>query len=126
MVLYTFATHPKCRYCKEAKAPADLLKSSFFQPDFYSSYQNSSYWLRFYFWWPNLVTALEPLSLMGYSKDDPGIWKGLNWLIENQAKDGLWNLTYVKGAKVGIGVQMVENRLWLTLRVASIFKRFFS
>jgi hypothetical protein len=126
MVLRAFAAHPKYRYCKEAKAAADLLKSSFFKPDYYSSYQDSSYWVRFCFWWPNLLTALESLSLMGYSKDDPDIQKGLSWLIENQAEDGLWNLTYVKNSKAGSSEKMKENRLWLTLRITRVLKKFFT
>ncbi|XHH07675.1 MAG: prenyltransferase/squalene oxidase repeat-containing protein [Candidatus Bathyarchaeia archaeon] len=125
MVLRAFAVHPKYRCCKEARAAGDLLKSSFFMPDYYTSYQDSSYWVRFCFWWPNLVTALESLCLMCYSKSDPDIWKGLSWLIENQAEDGLWNLSYVKGAKDGASVNAKENRLWLTLRIARFFKRFF-
>jgi len=65
------------------------------------------------------------LPLMGYSKDDPDVCRGLNWLIENQAKDGLWNLSYVKGAKESSSVKVEENRLWLSLRIARVFKRFF-
>jgi len=125
MVLRAFAVHPKYCCCKEAKAAADLLKSSFFEQDYYTSYKDSGYWVRFYFWWPNLVTALELLPLMGYSKDDPDVCRGLNWLIENQAKDGLWNLSYVKGAKESSSVKVEENRLWLSLRIARVFKRFF-
>ncbi|MGD6935261.1 MAG: prenyltransferase/squalene oxidase repeat-containing protein [Candidatus Bathyarchaeia archaeon] len=125
MALRAFAAHPKYRHCQEARAAADLLKSSFFEPDYYTSYQDSGYWVRFCFWWPNLVTALESLSLMGYSKDDPDVWKGLNWLVENQQKDGLWNLIYAKNAEDGVSLKVEENRLWLTLRIARVFKRFF-
>jgi squalene cyclase len=125
MVLRAFAAHPKYRQCKEALRAADLLKASFFEPDYYSSYQDEGYWVRFIFWWPNLLTALESLSCMGYSKDDPDIQKGLNWLTANQAKDGLWNLSYVKGTKEKSNAKTEDNRLWLTLRVAGVFKRFF-
>jgi hypothetical protein len=123
MVLRAFAVHPKYRRCKEALKAADLLKSSFFQPDAYSSYQDSSYWVRFRFWWPNLVTALDSLSLMSYSKDDLSIKKALNWLVENQLPNGLWNLTYAEGAKEN--AKVTSEKLWLTLTVARIFKRFY-
>jgi hypothetical protein len=128
MVLRAFAAHPKYRRCNEALKAADLLKSSFFQPDVYSSYKDSSYWVRFYFWWPNLVTALDSLSLMSYSKDDPDIKKALNWLIENQSLNGLWRLSYARGTKedaYAVNEESKESCLWLALTVARIFKRFY-
>ena len=123
MALRAFAFHPACRSIKEAHAAADLLKSTFFKPDVYTSYQNERYWVRFLFWWPNLVTALDSLSLMGYSKDDADIRKGLNWLMENQQSNGLWRLDYGKDAKQKAGVS--SEQLWLALKVAGIFKRFY-
>ena len=99
MVLRAFAAHPKYRQSKEAKAAGALLKSSFFQPDVYTSYQSPSYWTRFLFWWPNLLTALDSLSLFGFTKDDPDIKKGLDWFIDNQQPDGLWKLESDKEIK---------------------------
>ena len=128
MVLRAFAAHRRYRKTEEARKAADLLKSRFFQPDVYTSYKAASYWVRFAFWWPNLVTALDSLSLMGYSRDDPDIRKGLNWLVENQLSDGLWRVTYVEGKKEGarsINEKTREIQLWLTLTVARIFKRFY-
>jgi len=128
MVLRAFAAHRKYRGCKEARKAADLLKSRFFQPDVYTSYKAASFWVRFLFWWPNLVTSLDSLSLMGYSRDDPDIRKALNWLVENQLSDGLWRVTYVEGTKEGVCArngQTRERQLWLTLTVARIFKRFY-
>jgi hypothetical protein len=128
MVLRAFAVHPEYRRCDEAKKAADLLKSRFFKPDAYSSYRAASYWVRFFFWWPNLVTSLDSLSLMGYSKDDPDIRKALDWLVDNQSSDGLWRMTYVKGTKEGTSAKNEKTRerqLWLTLAIARIFKRFY-
>jgi hypothetical protein len=123
MVLRAFAAHPTKRYSKEAKKAADLLKSTFFQPDYYTSYQDASYWIRFLFWWPNLITALDSLSLMGYSKDDPDIKKALTWLVEHQLPNGLWKLTYAKDSKES--AKAAGEQLWLTLAVARMFKRFY-
>jgi hypothetical protein len=121
MALRAFAAHPTRRSSKEAHTAADLLKSSFFQPDYYRSYQDVRYWTRFMFWWPNLLTALESLLLMGYSKDDIDVHKGLNWLIENQMPDGLWKLDYSRGVKE----KTSEEQFWLALRIARIFKGFY-
>ena len=96
MVLRAFAAHPTRRHSKEAHIAADLLKSSFFKPDFYTSYQNALYWVRFAFWWPNIVTALESLLLIGYPSDDIDVQKGLKWLVDNQLPNGLWKLDYSK------------------------------
>jgi hypothetical protein len=120
MVLRAFAVHPLYRHSKEAKSAGALLKSSFFQPDSYTSYQSSKYWTRFAFWWPNLLTALESLSLLGFPQDDPDIKKGLQWFIENQQKDGLWKLESDKEIKA----KDTEERLWLGLAVCRMLKRY--
>lgn len=73
------------------------------------------------FWWPNLVTALDSLSLMVYSKDDVDVRKGLNWLVENQLPNGIWKLDYGKAAKTKSEVSI--EQLWLALKVATIFRR---
>ena len=127
MVLRGFAVHPKYRRCEEALKAADLLKSRFFLPDSYTSYKAASYWVRFYFWWPNIVTALDSLSLMGYSRDDPDIEKALNWLVENQLPDGLWKMDYAEGKEDAFvtNEKTKERRLWLALTIARIFKKFY-
>ncbi len=70
------------------------------------------------------MTALDSLSLMGYSKDDADIKKGLDWLVKNQTGDGLWNLSYAEGAKESASEKAKEERFWLSFRVARILKRF--
>lgn len=123
MVLRAFAAHPTYRQSKDAHKAGDLLKSRFFQPDVYTSNQDTHYWVRFAFWWPNIVTSLDSLSLMGYSNDDAEVRKGLDWLITNQMPDGLWKLDYSKGTKEKDSD--LSKKLWLALRIARIFKRFY-
>ena len=123
MVLRAFAVHPTRRYSQEAQIAAVLLKSTFFQPDVYTSYQDERYWVRFMFWWPNLVTALDSLSLMGYSKEDVDIKRGLEWLVENQLPNGLWKLDYSPDARQKPCIAV--EQYWLALKVALIFKRFY-
>ena len=124
MVLRAFAAHPRYRESEEARAAGDLLKSRFFKPDAYSSYKAASYWVRFAFWWPNLITSLDSLSRMGFSRDDPDIKTALDWFIKHQGPDGLWKVTYVKGKNVVDNERNQERRLWVSLAICRIFKRF--
>jgi hypothetical protein len=75
------------------------------------------------FWWPNLGTALDSLSLLGYSKDDVDVQRGLNWIIENQQPNRLWKLDYSKSINQK-GANLIEQ-YWLALKVARILKRFY-
>jgi hypothetical protein len=125
MVLQSFAAHPVYRSSPEAVIAANLLKSRFFQPDAYSSYRDAGYWVRFVHWWPNLLMALESLSLMGFSKDDPDVAKGIAWFIDNQREDGLWDISYKKGDRSVNNRKSVEERLWVSLAVCRVFKRFY-
>jgi hypothetical protein len=126
MVLRAFAEHPRCRNSSEARKAGNLLKSWFFKPDHYSSYKSAGYWVRFLFWWPNLLTSLNSLSLMNYSSDDPDIKRGIDWFIENQESNGLWKLTYKKGKTMQDNKRNRERRFWLTLDICRLFKQFFN
>ncbi|HNQ24859.1 MAG TPA: prenyltransferase/squalene oxidase repeat-containing protein [Phycisphaerae bacterium] len=126
MVLRAFAVHPRHRRSVAARRAANLLKGRFFQPDSYSSYKDADYWVKFQypFWWNHLVAALDSLSLIGVPRDDPDIQRGLDWLIENQEKSGLWRLSYAK--KTGAQpAKANEMRLWITLAICRILKRYF-
>lgn len=126
MVLRAFAVHPQQRYSDAAMAAASLLKSRFFQPDSCSSYHAASYWVRFEypFWWNNLVSALDSLSLMGLPNEDPQIRKALVWLAEHQQESGLWRVSYA-GAEEQETTRVLEMRLWVTLAICRIFKRLY-
>jgi hypothetical protein len=124
MVLQAFAAHSGYRRSPEAVAAGNLLKSRFFQPDVYTSYQDPGYWVRFVHWWPNLLMALDSLSLMGFPGDDPDIARGLDWFVANQQDDGLWNASYKKGDKFRGTPKEIEERLWVSLAVCRMLKRF--
>ena len=125
MVLRAFAAHDRYRQTDAAKKAAVLLKSRFFQKDAYTSYQSPGYWVRFEypFWWNNLVAALDTLSMLGYSAEDTEIRNGLDWLLEHQGKDGLWRVNYSKDEEKNTP-KIMERRLWITLAICRIFKRF--
>jgi hypothetical protein len=119
MVLRAFAAHPKHRTSVAALAAGRLLKSRFFKPDAYGSYRAPSYWLRFGypFWWTNLVTALDSLSLLGFSSRDAGIREALDWLREHQERSGLWRTSYADP-------KARATDPWVTLAVARVLRRF--
>jgi hypothetical protein len=126
MVLRAFAAHKKYRKSKEAHSAGMLLKSRFFQKDGYTSYQKARYWVTFQypFWWNNLVSALDSLSFLGFSKDDPDIKKALDWVIEHQQENGLWNLQYGEPKKRE-STKEKEMKLWVSLAICRILKRFY-
>jgi hypothetical protein len=122
MVLRAFAAHPQYRHSEEARIAAELMKSRFFEPDFYSSYRSADYWVRFAFWWPNLLTALDSLTLMGYSADDPDLRRALGWFIDHQQPNGLWKTTYAKGKIEFENEKNLEERRWVSLAICRILK----
>lgn len=122
MVLRAFAAHPFYRSSDEAQAAGRLLKSRFFQPDVYSSYQAASYWTRFIHWWPNLLTAMESLSRLGFSADDPDIAGGVEWFFQHQRADGLWDCSYDGKNGIQKKSHFVE-RTWVSLRICRVLKR---
>jgi hypothetical protein len=129
MVLRAFAVHPD--YCRSAAArtAADLLKSRFFQPDVYTSYQAASYWVRFEypFWWNSLVAALDSVSRIGLSKEDAQVQRALSWLVAHQEEDGLWRVSYVEGReKQSETARARAMKPWIGLAICRIFKRLYA
>ncbi|MBN1320125.1 MAG: terpene cyclase/mutase family protein [Thermoleophilia bacterium] len=124
MVLQAFAAHPVYRHSQEARAAALMMKSRFFKPDSYSSYRAPSYWIRFAFWWPNLLTALETLASLGFSAADDDITDALDWFADQQREDGQWDMSYTWG-KSGKSIPgKPEERLWLTLRICRVLRQY--
>ncbi|PKO16293.1 MAG: hypothetical protein CVU39_07980 [Chloroflexi bacterium HGW-Chloroflexi-10] len=127
MVLRAFAAHADYRQTPAILEAAGLLKSRFFQPDSYTSYQSAEHWLHFDypFWWTNLVTALDSLSRIGLSSQDAQIQHALQWLIDHQEESGLWKTSYLKKHAVEKDTPKArETRLWVSLAICRIFKRF--
>lgn len=125
MVLRAFAAHSKYRRSEAAKVAANLLKSRFFQPDCYTSYQAASYWVKFQypFWWNNLVAALDSISLITPSRDEQ-MQKALDWLIDHQEADGLWRTSYAEGKRVD-NAKAKEMGLWVSLVICRVFTRLY-
>jgi hypothetical protein len=122
VVLRAFSVHPAYRKSKEAKKAGELLVTSLFKKDRYPDRAGADYWLRFSFpfWFTDLISALDSLSLLKFSKQEPQIDKALKWFIRHQQKNGLWKLKILKGQNKD------TLQLWLALALCRIFKRFYS
>jgi hypothetical protein len=127
MVIRAFAVHPRYRKRKEAKTAAILLKSHFFKEDNSSSYKAVDHWMNFKypFFWTDLVSALDSVSLIGIRKEDTDVQTALNWLRDNQQSSGLWKHTYSKIHKYMENKRTLETQLWISLAICRIFKRYF-
>jgi len=127
MVLRAFSVHPIYKNSEEALIAGRLLKSNLFKKDNWTSYQHPDNWLRFQypFWWTNLVSALDTLSIMGFSKVDNDIKHALKWLIEHQEPDGLWKISYSTIHKSPDTKRTFKSRLWITLAICRIFRRLY-
>lgn len=120
VVLRAFAAHEFHRQSREAKKAGELLLSGLFRKDNYPDRGSSDFWLRFSFpfWYTDLISALDSLSLLGFSRNESQIKKALRWFREKQQESGGWELKLLKG----------HNRdtlqLWLALSICRIFLRF--
>ena len=119
MALRAFTVHPT--YCRhpQVKTAAIYLKGRFFMADHYPDRKAPSYWLKFQypFWWSNLLTALDSLSLLGFSRQDGQVQQGLDWFLAHQSDDGLWETGY------GSGRGAEESRRWVGLAVCRVLER---
>ena len=120
-VLRAFAAHPKHRKDNEAQAAGELLASRFFKSDKYSDRRTPNYWtgFSFPFWFTDLLSALDSLSLIGFTSDNPQIQQALRWFIDKQKESGEWNLKMLRGGNWAL------QKLWLTLGICRVFKRFY-
>jgi squalene-hopene cyclase-like protein len=121
MVLRAFAADPQHRSTRETRAAGELLASRFFEADKYSDRRATSFWTSFSypFWFTDLLSSLDSLSLIGLDKDNLQIQRALNWFISRQERSGLWRL------KLRIMAREKEPDSWITLAICRVFKRFY-
>ncbi len=121
MALRAFAASPKYRNSKEARKAGELLASRFFKSDAYPDRSAPSFWTSFSFpfWFTDLLSALDSLSLIGFDFKDPKISKGLSWFATKQTRSGLWKPT------LRIMAREKEPYSWISLAIYRVFKRFY-
>jgi Squalene-hopene cyclase C-terminal domain len=119
VVLRAFAAHPLSRKSREAIDAGWFLLSGLFRKDNYPDRAGKEYWLRFTFpfWFTDLISSMDTLSRLVFSKEEPEIKKALHWFTSQQRKNGLWELRITKGQNKEI------IQAWLSLAICRIFKR---
>jgi hypothetical protein len=120
VVLRAFAAHEKHRRAKEARVAGLLLASRFFKKDTYPDRNTVDFWTKFSypFWFTDLLSSLDSLSLIGPKPDEPQIKKALDWLAARQQQNGVWRLSLLR-------TKDRELPMWLSLAVCRVFKRFY-
>jgi hypothetical protein len=118
-VLRAFAAHPKYRQLDEAKAAGNLLESRFFKKDAYPDRGTVAFWTEFSFpfWFTDILSSLDSLSLLGFKIQEPQIKKATDWLINAQNENGLWNVHLVRGKDKDLN-------LWIALAICRVIKKF--
>lgn len=119
VVLRAYAAHPIYRQSVEAHLAGQLLLSHLFKKDNYPDRSNPEYWLRFTypFWFTDLISATDSLSKLGFTKEEPGIAKAIEWFVAHQDRSGLWKLKTLKNQK------KYNTDLWLSLAICRVLKR---
>ncbi len=120
VVLRAFAAHEKYRCSEAAKTAGELLASRFFEKDTYPDRQSAEFWLKFSypFWFTDLLSSLDSLSLVGFTVDNPQIARALEWFRMRQRENGEWKLTLLRNKDRYLG-------LWISLAICRVFKRFY-
>lgn len=121
VVLRAFAASKKYYKSPEAVTAGKLLASRFFKRDVYPDRNTLQYWesVSFPFWFIDIVSALDSLSVMGFTRDSSHIDNALNWLKSRQKDNGLFELKIVRGKDK-------DSRFWICLAICRLFKRLYA
>lgn len=119
VVLRAFAAHERYRRMAEPRVAGSLLARRFFKADSYPDRKAPQFWekVSFPFWFTDVVSALDSLSLLGFRADDQEISNALNWLAGRQGNDGSFGLKLLRTGDRNL-------RFWICLAACRVFKRF--
>ena len=98
-----------------------MLARRFFKPDAYIDRRTPEYWQRvsFPFWFTDIVSTLDSLTLVGIQDNLPEVQRAIDWLRNKQSSDGNFDLKIVHGKDRHI------IKYWITLAICRIFKRYY-
>jgi Prenyltransferase and squalene oxidase repeat len=116
VVLRAFAAHPVRRRSASARRAAQFLAGRLFARDAYPGRDTPDFWERcvFPFWFTDVVSALDSLTLLGIGLEHPKVQEAFDWLTASQKSDGLFHVRKVNG-----GVRLG----WITLAGCRALKR---
>ncbi|MGZ7048295.1 MAG: prenyltransferase/squalene oxidase repeat-containing protein [Methanobacterium sp.] len=120
MVLRAFAAHPEYQKSEIAKKAGELLTSRIFKNDKYSDRRGKNFWekVSYPFWFTDIISVLDSLSYIGFSKDNSQIAEALKWLKNRQTENALFNINIVRGGDKDLPY-------WICLAVSRLFKRYY-
>jgi hypothetical protein len=118
MALRALAASSTWRNKKEVRKAGEFLTNRFFKPDKYEDRRHASYWkeITYPFWATDILSSLDALSQIGFTLEDSGVRKAVEWLLRQQNSQGYWEAASKKSS--------LENHLWITLVVLRVLKRF--
>lgn len=121
IVLRAFAAHETYRHHQVAWTAGEYLATRFFKRGEYPGRQTKDFWTKFSFpfWFNDLLSSLDALSLIGFSRETGLIQEALDWLLARQCEDGQWELKLLRG---GNDPQLI---LWVGLAICRGVKRFY-
>ena len=121
MVLRAFAVHTCYRLSPPAMEAGDLLLSRFFAPDKYVDRRFKSFWEKtsYPFWFTDIVSALDSVTLIGFTPENEQINAALNWLRDCQIENGLFSIQLLRARDK-------DSICWTCLAICRIFKRLYS
>jgi hypothetical protein len=119
IVLRAFAAHPQRRRSAAARRAAPLLASRLFARDAYPGRDTPDFWTHcvFPFWFTDIVSALDSLTLLGIGQEHPKVRQAFDWLAASQKPDGLLHVRPVHGRAGEAGLR------WVTLAACRALRR---
>jgi len=119
VVLRAFAAHKDLGNSAEAHEAAELLPPRFFKRDTYIDRGAPEYWKRvtFPFWFTDIVSALDSLSLMRPPVRGKEVSAAVSWLRETRTRSGLFELRLLRTGDPAL-------KYWESLAVCRVLKRY--
>jgi hypothetical protein len=119
VVLRAFAAHNRYRKSREAHAAGELVSRRIFRADSYIDRKAPEFWERvsFPFWFTDVVSILDSLSLLGFRAENQAIQNALRWLIDRQLDDGSFKLKLLRDRDRNL-------KYWVCLAICRVLKRF--